>query len=79
MITDNNQNNQLPNELTSIFKELKVLKHLKKAGITKNFGFSCGYLFKLIFCLIFQNKNWFRLLESKKSTNFPAKDAVYRF
>jgi hypothetical protein len=79
MISKNGQNKQLPNELTSTFKELQVLKHLRKAGITKSFGFSCGFLFQLIFCLIFENKNWFRTLESKKSSDFPAKDAVYRF
>jgi hypothetical protein len=79
MISNNGQNKQLPNELTSTFKELQVLKHLRKAGITKSFGFSCGFLFQLIFCLIFENKNWFRTLESKKSSDFPAKDAVYRF
>ena len=33
----------------------------------------------MIFCLIFENKNWFQTLESKKFTDFPAKDAVYRF
>jgi len=79
MIANNDQTKQLPNELKSTFKELKVLKHLRKAGITKSFGFSCAYLFQLIFCLIFENKNWFRTLESKKSTDIPAKDAVYRF
>lgn len=79
MITKNSQNKQLPNELASIFKELQILKHLRKAGITKFFGFSCGYLFQVIFNLVFENKNWFRMLESKKSDTFPAKDAVYRF
>jgi hypothetical protein len=79
MIANNDQNKQLPNELTSTFKELQVLKHLRKAGITKSFGFSCAYLFQLIFCLIFENKNWFRTLERKKSNDFPAKDTVYRF
>lgn len=79
MITNNDQNKQLPNELTSTFKELQVFKHLRKAGITKSLGFSCSYLFQVIFCLIFENKNWFRTLESRKSTDFPAKDAVYRF
>lgn len=79
MITNKGQDKQLPNELTSTFKELKVLKHLRKAGITKSFGFSCAYLFQLIFCLIFENKNWFRILERKNSTDLPAKDAVYRF
>lgn len=79
MIANNEQNKQLPNELKSTFKELHVLKHLRKAGITKSFGFSCSYLFQLIFCLIFENKNWFRTLESMKSADLPAKDTVYRF
>ena len=56
MITNNDQNKQLPNELTSTFKELQVFKHLRKAGITKSVGFSCAYLFQVIFCLIFENK-----------------------
>lgn len=79
MIANHDQTKQLPNEIKSTFKELKVLIHLRKAGITKSFGFTCAYLFQLIFCLIFENKNWFRTLESKKSTDIPAKDAVYRF
>lgn len=79
MITNNTQEKQLPNEIKSVFKELNVLKHLRDAGITKSFGFSCGYIFKLIFCLIFENRNWFRMLESKKSLELPAKDTIYRF
>jgi hypothetical protein len=79
MIANNGQNKQLPNELTTTFKELQVLKHLRKADITKSSGFSCAYLFQVIFCLIFEHKHWFRTLESKKSNEFPAKDAVYRF
>ncbi|MEK4965759.1 transposase [Weizmannia sp. FSL K6-3076] len=66
-------------EIKSTFKELNVLKHLRIAGITKSFGFSCAYIFQLIFCMIFENKNWFRMLESKKATDIPAKDTVYRF
>lgn len=79
MIDQNNTNNQLPNELRSIFSELGIFKHLRKAGITKTVGFSCSYLFQLVFCLIFQHKNWFALLESKKAAGYPGKDAVYRF
>lgn len=79
MIANNDLNKQLPTELKSAFNELKVLKHLRNAGITKRFGFTCGYLFKLIFCLIFEQKNWFCLLASKKSENIPEKDTVYRF
>jgi hypothetical protein len=79
MIAKKDHNKQLPNELDSTFKELKIVKHLRNAGITKNFGFSCAYLFQLIFCLIFEQKNWFQLLESKKASDRPAKDTVYRF
>ena len=79
MIAKNDLNKQLPNEIKSTFKELNVLKHLRNAGITKSFGFSCAYIFQLIFSLIFENKNWFRTLESKKVNDVPAKDTVYRF
>jgi len=58
---------------------LKIFKHLRNAGIKKAVGFSCSYLFQLVFCLIFQHRNWFSLLESKKAERYPAKDAVYRF
>ncbi|WP_059106227.1 IS4 family transposase [Shouchella shacheensis] len=79
MIAKNNPTNQLPNEMKSTFKELNMFKHLRNAGIRKSFGFSCAYIFQLIFCLILENKNWFRMLESKKATEVPAKDTVYRF
>ncbi|WP_010532239.1 IS4 family transposase [Lentibacillus jeotgali] len=79
MIAKNDLNKQLPNEIKSTFIELNVLKHLRNAGITKSFGFSCAYIFQLIFSLIFENKNWFRTLESKKVNDVPAKDTVYRF
>jgi hypothetical protein len=79
MIKHLDQSPQLPNEFTSAFHELKMLKHLRDAHITKAMGFTCSYLFRLIFCLVFHSKNWFRLLESKPNQYFPAKDAVYRF
>jgi hypothetical protein len=79
MIDQNQQNNQLPKELNSVFSELEILKHLRQAGIKKSFGFTCSYLFQLVFCLIFHHKNWFSLLDSKKADCYPAKDSVYRF
>ena len=66
-------------DLNGTFKELNVFKHLRNADITKSFGFSCNYLFQMIFLFIFEHKNRFRTLEGKKSSDFPAKDAVYRF
>lgn len=62
-----------------ISKIAGVPKHLKAAGFKKKFGFTCTYLFCLVFTLLFHQKNWFRLLEGKKSESFPGKDAVYRF
>lgn len=79
MIDQNHDNNQLPNEMKAVFSELNIFKHLRQAGITKTFGFTCSHLFRIIFCLIFQHKNWFLLLDSKKAEGYPAKDAVYRF
>lgn len=79
MIEHSDLNNQLPKELNSVFRELEVNKHLRNAGITKKFGFTSTYLFKLVFCLIFHHKSWFTLLKSKKGDSYPAKDTVYRF
>lgn len=70
---------QLPNELKPAFQELGVMKYLQQAGFRKRFGFSPARLFQLVFVLLFHQKNWFRLLESRKNDSFPGKDAVYRF
>ncbi|MED4164411.1 transposase [Halalkalibacterium halodurans] len=79
MIANKGWMEQLPKEIKATFDELQLSKCLRKAGITKSFGFSCLFLFQLIFGLIFENKNWFRMLQSRKSIDLPAKDAVYRF
>ncbi len=79
MIDQQGSLDQLPNEIKPAFQELKVLKHLRGAGFKKKFGLSCTSLFRLVFVLLFHQKNWFRLLESKKGETFPGKDTVYRF
>lgn len=79
MIEQKQPFDQLPNEIKPAFQELKVLKHLRDAGFRKKFGFTCADLFRLVFVLLFHQKNWFRLLESKKGESFPGKDTVYRF
>jgi hypothetical protein len=79
MIEQKEYNNQLPKEIKSVFNELNISEHLRQAGFKKSIGFTCLYLFQLVFFLIFHHKNWFRLLESKKRRQFPAKDAAYRF
>ncbi|AZK45107.1 IS4 family transposase [Paenibacillus lentus] len=79
MIEQSILQNQLPNEIKPAFKELKVLQHLRTAGFKKRFGYTCSFLFQLVFVLLFHHKNWFRLLESEKGDTFPGKDAIYRF
>lgn len=79
MINQTPQENQLPKEIQAAFKELKVLQHLRNAGFKKRFGFTCSYLFQIVFCLIFHHRNWYQLLESPQGETFPGKDSVYRF
>jgi hypothetical protein len=82
MIAEKQQKKQdykLPDDIESACNELNIFKSLRQSGITKGFGFSCALLFKLVFSLIFHNKNWFQLLDSGKGENLPTKDAVYRF
>lgn len=79
MINHKDPFDQLPNEIKLGFKELNVPKHLNAAGFKKKFGFTCAFLFRLVFVLLFHQKNWFRLLESNKGESFPGKDTVYRF
>lgn len=79
MIEQKQSIDQLPKEIKPAFQELNVLKHLNGAGFKKKFGFTCAYLYRVVFVLLFHQKNWFQLLESKKSESFPGKDTVYRF
>jgi len=71
--------NQLPREIRPAFNELKVQHHLRAAGFKKKYGLDYFSLFRLVFALLFHQKNWFRLLESDKFDLFPGKDVVYRF
>lgn len=79
MINQKPRDFQMPNEAETAFKELEIMKHLRQAGISKSLGFTCSYLFRLVFCLIFQQRNWFSLLQSKRAGDLPGKDTVYRF
>jgi hypothetical protein len=79
MIEQKQPLDQLPQEIKPAFQELKVIKHLNDAGFKKKFGLTCAHLFRIVFVLLFHQKNWYRLLESNKSESFPGKDAIYRF
>lgn len=79
MIGQKHEKNQLPKDIQPAFKELGVLKDLRNARITKKFGFTCAYLFQVVFVLIFHHRNWFQLLECTRGESFAGKDAKYRF
>lgn len=64
---------------SKLFSTLKMGKFLRKAGISKSFGLSSLAVFQIIFSLVFEGKNWFRLLESSRGDDLPGKDVVYRF
>ena len=75
MLNQNQEPYQLSDEIKPVFQKLRVLKHLRNAGIRKRFGFSCSYLFQLVSVLLVHHKNWF-LFESAKVELVPGKDEV---
>lgn len=64
--------------LATLFFTFKIGHLLRQAGIRKSFGMSALEVFQLIFTLVFQQRNWYRLLESERSS-LPGKDVIYRF
>ncbi|RKN82063.1 IS4 family transposase, partial [Paenibacillus ginsengarvi] len=64
---------------SSVFHSLQIGKLLREAGIRKSFGLPALAVFQLLFSLVFEGRNWFRLLESSRGSSLPGKDVVYRF
>ena len=79
MITKTTLFRQLPKDFVQAFQTFRIGQHLRRAQITKGFGYSCLELFQIIFLLAFKQKNWYQTLMSRKGDGFPGKDAVYRF
>ena len=78
MVHQNQQFEQAKSRLLAILSVLKIGNLLRASGISKSFGFTSLEVFKLIFSLVFEGRNWFRLLESGRK-DLPGKDVVYRF
>lgn len=57
----------------------KILEHLRNAGFKKKFGFTCSYLFQVVFILVFHHKNGFNCFRAINSEAFPGEDTIYRF
>lgn len=64
---------------SKLFATLHIGKTLRQAGISKTFGISSLAVFQIVFSLVFEGKNWFRLLESDRGADLPGKDVIYRF
>lgn len=79
MLQHNSLSEQHQTQLSRIFSSLKLSQLLRKAGIRKTYGVSSFTVFQLIFQLVFQGRNLFRLLERNQAESFPGKDVVYRF
>lgn len=69
----------LSQAMKNSFSELNLGKHLRNAGITKKFGFSCFSIFQLLFLLVFEHRNWYQAGLSKNAVDLPGKDTIYRF
>lgn len=79
MIQHNSLSEQHGYNFSLIFSSLKISQILRKAGIRKTYGVSSFTVFQIIFQLVFQGRNLFRLLEGHRSESLPGKDVIYRF
>jgi hypothetical protein len=57
----------LAKEMQATFSELKISSYLSQANIKKSKGFSCLYLFTLIFLLTFHHRTWFHFVRNSQS------------
>ena len=79
IISDSDYNEQILNtQINLFFKRYISSKLLKRCGFYKAKGFSCMFLLKTLFSLIFNHKNLWRTLQTDASIPF-AKNTVYRF
>lgn len=79
MLQHNSLSEQYQNQLSLVFSTLRIGQLLRKAGIRKTYGISSLAVFQIIFQLVFQGRNLFRLLESRTGASLPGKDVIYRF
>ena len=79
MINQMSQNENTQNQFSNAIRELKVGKLLRKANITKSCGISAYEVFQFLLLLVFQGKNLFRFLNSKRKDLAVSKNTYYRF
>lgn len=79
MINQMSQNENTKNQFSNAIKKLQVGKLLRKANITKSCGISAYEVFQFLPLLVFQGKNLFRFLNSKRKELAVSKNTYYRF
>ena len=79
MINQMSQNENTQNQFSNAIRELKVGKLLRRANITKSCGISAYEVFQFLLLLVFQGKNLFRFLNSKRKDLAVSKNTYYRF
>lgn len=79
MLHQESLSEQAKTRSSTLFSTLQIGHSLRNAGISKTFGLSSLAVFQLLFSLVFEGRNWFRLRESERGQSLPGKDVVYRF
>ena len=79
MINQMSQNENTQNQFSNAFKELQLGKLLRKANITKNCGVPAYEVFQFLLLLVFQGRNLFQFLNSKRKQQAVSKNTYYRF
>lgn len=79
MINQMKQNENTQNQFSNAIKELQLGKLLRKSNITKSCGISAYEVFQFLLLLVFQDKNLFRFLNSKRKEQAVSKNTYYRF
>lgn len=79
MLQHNSLSEQSQNQLSSIFSSLKLSQLLRTTGIRKSYEVSSLTIFQIIFQLVFQGRNLYRLLEDSRAESLPGKVVVDLF
>lgn len=79
MINQMSQNENTQNQFSNAIRELQIGKLLRKSNITKSCGISAYEVFQFLLLLVFQGKNLFRFLNSKRRELAVSKNTYYRF
>ena len=74
-----NQNENTQNQFSNAIRELQIGKLMRKSNITKSCGVSAYEVFQFLLLLVFQGRNLFRFLNSKRKEQAVSKNTYYRF